>query len=161
MRIGVISDTHGLLRPEVFDVLRGVDRIVHAGDVGDPDILIALAAIAPVSAVWGNTDGWDLRNRIPETVTLNVEGVEIVVVHGHQHGSPSIDRLAAEYPRARMIVYGHTHQPAIDRVGEILCVNPGSAGPARFSLPITVAIATIDGGNVSAEHVELLERSSR
>jgi uncharacterized protein len=155
-RIGLISDTHGLLRPEAFRALQGVDRILHAGDVGDADILTELEAIAPVTAVWGNTDGWDLRQGLPEVARLPIGPGEAVVVHGQQFGSPTPEAVAAAYPGAVLVVFGHSHVPVIQRVGATLAVNPGSAGPRRFKLPTTLAIATVDGDHLDARLVELL-----
>lgn len=153
MRIGLISDTHGLLRPKVFDVFRGVDRILHAGDVGPEDILIELATIAPVDAVIGNTDGWDLRAVLPEERILKLEGHTIVLAHGHLLGSPTPVTLRRNWPRADIIVYGHTHVQKIDRAGA-LTINPGAAGPARFKLKPSVAILTL---GEAGESVELFE----
>lgn len=157
MRIGLISDTHGLLRGEVFDVFAGVDHVIHAGDVGDPDILTELEAIAPVTAVWGNVDGWELRARLPEVARLELDGVRIAVLHGQQLGSPSPAKAAAAHPDAGLVVFGHSHRPVIEQVGPTLAVNPGSAGPRRFRDPVTVAIAEIEGGAVRAELVNLLD----
>lgn len=138
IEIGLISDTHGLLRPEVFDALKGVSRIFHAGDVGPPDILLELATIAPVRAVWGNTDAPgrpDLVERIEETVS----GLRIVVTHGHELGSPRPPQLVSRYPAADIIVYGHTHQQLIVQAARRTVVNPGAAGPQRFKLVPSVA----------------------
>ncbi len=153
VRIGLISDTHGLLRPSVFDRLEGVLRILHAGDVGREDILIELEAIAPVTAVFGNTDGWELRRRLPEMARVEEAGRKIVVVHGHNPGSPTPARLVAAHPEADVVLYGHTHQALVERVGRTLVVNPGAAGPARFKLKPTVAILTLG----EDENVEVLE----
>lgn len=153
-RVGLISDTHGLLRPEVFDVFAGVDRILHAGDVGDPDILTELGAIGPVSAVWGNVD-FDLRSSLSEIVELQIGGVAVGVLHGHQLGSPTPARLAERLPKAGMVVFGHTHQPLVERIGTVLATNPGSAGPRRFNLPVTVGIATFERGQVTVDLVPL------
>jgi uncharacterized protein len=157
VRVGIVSDTHGLLRPELFARLAGVDRILHAGDLGPAELLTELEAIAPVTAVWGNTDGWDLRARLPEVARLTLEGVSVAVAHGHRLGSPKPASVAALFPDAGLVVFGHTHQPLIRRVGEALVVNPGSAGPRRFSLPVTIALATVEGGSVRAELVTLLD----
>lgn len=153
MRIGLISDTHGLLRPEVFDRFEGVDRILHAGDIGTTDILVELEAIAPVTAVYGNTDGFEIRARAPERAELEIEGRRVVVVHGHLLGSPTPERLRATEPEADIIVYGHTHKARIDRGGSTLVVNPGAAGPARFRLIPSIAILTLEG---DAAEVEIL-----
>jgi putative phosphoesterase len=148
MKVGILSDTHGLLRPELFEALDGVDQILHAGDIGSLDLLAELEALAPVTAVWGNTDGWDVRGRVPETAEVELGGVRVVVIHGHQLGSPTPAALAARYPAAGLVVFGHTHQPLIERVGGVLAVNPGSVGPRRFKLPVSLALATIDEGSV-------------
>ena len=148
MKIGIISDTHGLLRPEVFPVFEGVEHILHAGDVGPTDLLVELEAVAPVTAVWGNTDGWDVRRRVPEVAELELGGVRVVVVHGQQFGSPTPDRVAAAHPGAGLVVFGHTHQPLIEQVGSVLAVNPGSVGPRRFRLPVSLALGTIEEGSV-------------
>ena len=155
MRIGIISDTHGLLRSEVFTRFAGVDHILHAGDIGPAALLTELEAIAPVTAVWGNTDGFDIRQRVPEVATVELGGVRIVVLHGMQLGSPTPARAAAAYPDADLVVFGHSHKPVIEQVGGVLAVNPGSAGPPRFRDPITCAIGIIEGGRISVERIEL------
>jgi uncharacterized protein len=147
MRIGVISDTHGLLRPEVLEVFREVDHILHGGDVGGPDILDELGTIAPVTAVYGNTDGWDLRSRLPEVATLELDGFTIVVTHGDRFGSPTPEKLQAAFPQAEIIVYGHTHRPLLTLVDVVVTVmNPGGAGPRRFALPPSVGILELEPG---------------
>jgi hypothetical protein len=146
-RVGVIADTHGLLRPEVFEVFAGVDLILHAGDIGDLDILDELNAIAPVSAVWGNTDGFEVRSRVPEMLRTDIEGLPVVVVHGHQHASPTPERLNQAYQDALVIVFGHTHRPVLTVVDQVVTVmNPGGAGPRRFGLPPSVGILEIEPG---------------
>lgn len=159
MKIGIISDTHGLLRPQVFDVFVGVEHILHAGDVGDPDILTELAAVAPVTAVWGNVDGMDLRARIPEIARLELGGVRIAILHGMQLGAPTPQKAAAAHPDAGLVVFGHSHRPLIQQAGPTLAVNPGSAGPRRFKDPVTVAIAEIENGTVQARLIDLLPRN--
>lgn len=147
MRIGVISDTHGLLRPEVFEVFGSVDHILHGGDVGRPEILDELETIAPVTAVYGNTDGWEIRGRLPEVATVELDGFTIVVTHGHQLGSPTPEKLQAEFPAAEIIVYGHTHRPLLTLVDVVVTVmNPGGAGPRRFDLPASVGILELEPG---------------
>ena len=147
MRIGVISDTHGLLRPEVFEVFREVDHIVHGGDIGPAAILDELAAIAPVTAVYGNTDGWDLRGRLPQVARLQLDGFTIVVTHGDQFGSPTPDKLQAAFPDAEIIVFGHTHRPLLTLVDVVVTVmNPGGAGARRFDLPASVGILELEPG---------------
>jgi uncharacterized protein len=147
MRLGIIADTHGLLRPEVFDVFAGVDRILHAGDIGSPELLSELEAIAPVTAVWGNTDGFDLRGVVPEIVEIRIEGFDFLVVHGHQLGIPSPHKLHARWPAAEVIVFGHTHKPLLTTVDQVVTVmNPGGAGPRRFDLPASVGIMELEPG---------------
>jgi len=147
MRIGVISDTHGLLRPEVFDVFARVDHILHAGDVGPASILDELGTIAPVTAVYGNTDGRALRSRLPQVATLELDGFTIVVTHGDQLGSPTPEKLQTEFPGAEIIVFGHTHRPVLTLVDVVVTVmNPGGAGRRRFDLPASVGILELEPG---------------
>jgi len=147
MRLGIIADTHGLLRPEVFDAFSEVDRILHAGDIGPPELLTELEAIAPVTAVWGNTDGFDIRRRVPEIVETEILGFRFVLLHGHQVGSPTPERLNEAYPDAEIIIYGHTHRPLLTTVDQIVTVmNPGGAGPRRFDLPSSVGIMELEAG---------------
>lgn len=147
MRVGVIADTHGLLRPEVFEVFQGVEHILHAGDIGGEDILTDLEALAPVTAVWGNTDGWELRARLPEVARPELEGFEFVVLHGHQLGSPTPEALHAAYPDALGIIYGHTHRPLLTLIDRVVTVmNPGGAGRRRFDLPPSVGILEVEAG---------------
>lgn len=147
MRLGVISDTHGLLRPEVFEVFAGVDHILHGGDVGKPSLLDELGTIAPVTAVYGNTDAWDLRQSLPQVATLELDGFTIVVTHGDQFGSPTPERLHAEFPGAEILVYGHTHRPLLTLVDVVVTVmNPGGAGRRRFDLPASVGILELEPG---------------
>lgn len=147
MRLGVISDTHGLLRPEVFDAFEGVDHILHAGDVGNPGILSDLKALAPVTAVYGNTDGVELRGMLPQVATLDLDGFDIVVTHGDQLGSPTPEALHSTFPGAQIIVYGHTHRPLLTLVDVVVTVmNPGGAGARRFKLPPSVGILELEAG---------------
>jgi uncharacterized protein len=147
MRLGVISDTHGLLRPEVFDAFAEVDHIVHAGDIGSLDLLAELEALAPVTAVYGNTDGFDLRNRVPRVARVELDGFDIVVTHGDQFGSPTPEKLNAAFPEAQILVYGHTHRPLLTIVDVVVTVmNPGSAGPRRFTIPPSVGILELEAG---------------
>ncbi len=155
LKIGLISDTHGRLRPEVFPALDGVLRILHAGDVGGAQILVELEAIAPVTAVYGNTDTFELRERLPRVARVEEAGRRIVVAHGDALGSPTPAKLAAEYPDADVIVYGHTHIPKVERVGRALVINPGAAGPARFHLKPSLAILTLAPGEERVEVVPL------
>lgn len=147
MRLGIISDTHGFLRPEVFDVFKEVDRILHAGDIGPPELLEELRAIAPVTAVWGNTDGWDIRDAAAETVEERIEGLDFVMIHGHQFGSPTPAKLFARWPKADVYIFGHTHQPLLQTVDVVrTAMNPGGAGHARFNLPPSVGIMELEAG---------------
>ena len=147
MRLGVISDTHGLLRPEVFDAFAGVDQILHAGDVGSVDVLLELETIAPVTAVYGNTDGFELRSTLSKAATLQLDGFDIVVTHGHQFGSPTQAALNAAFPDAQIIVFGHTHRPLLTIVDVVVTVmNPGGAGARRFNLPPSVGILELEPG---------------
>lgn len=174
--IGVISDTHGLLRQEALVALRGCDLILHAGDVGDPRILSALASIAPVHAVFGNTDYGEVRTRLPRTTVVDLGapdgrpgGTAASGAPAHvtspgtgplaylHHGDRELDLDPAAAGLA-MVVSGHTHRPLVQRRGGVLFLNPGSAGPRRFALPATVARVTVgEGGALDAEMVELTD----
>lgn len=163
--IGVISDTHGLLRREALDALRGSDLILHAGDVGDPAILGALGALAPVHAVYGNTDGPGLRAALPATLAVDLGSADgrvgadppvgplAYILHGDRE--LDLDPAAAGIA---LVVSGHTHEPRIEDRGGVLYLNPGSAGPRRFSLPVSVASVRIgdDGAVHDAEILELV-----
>lgn len=155
MLVGLISDTHGLLRPAVLERLAGVDAILHAGDVGDPGILVELGALAPVHAVWGNTDGFDVREHAVERVQLELEGWQVLVTHGHELGSPKPASLRDAYPGADIIVFGHTHTPLLEEYRGALIVNPGAAGPARFRLRPSVALLELGPGTRTVRHLEL------
>lgn len=147
MRLGVIADTHGLLRPEVLDVFRNVDHILHAGDVGPLDLLTELEALAPVTAVYGNTDGWDVRARLPAVARVELDGFRVVVTHGDQLGSPTPEKLQAAFPDAEILVFGHTHRPILTLVDVVVTVmNPGGAGARRFDLPPSVGILELEPG---------------
>jgi putative phosphoesterase len=152
--IGLISDTHGLVRPEVFRALDGVSRIFHAGDVGPPDVLTELAAIAPVQAVWGNTDAPG-RADLVERIEVVIDGVRIVVTHGHELGSPTPPKLVSAHMTADVIVYGHTHQQLITKAARRIVINPGSAGPRRFKLQPCVAKLYILKGQADVELIPL------
>jgi len=136
MLIGIIADTHGVIRDEALHALRDVDMILHAGDVGKPAVLDALSAIATVHAVYGNVDLPD--GSLQASIDCEVEGVRVHMSHGHELGSPTPARLAARYD-ADVIVYGHTHRALVQQVGSTLVINPGAAGPARFNLKPSVA----------------------
>lgn len=153
--IGLVSDTHGLVRPEVHDALAGVELILHAGDVGGDEVLDELAVIAPVQAVYGNTDPPG-RPRLAQTIEQVVGGLRIHVSHGHELGSPTPARLLAAYP-AEVIVYGHTHRPLVTCADGRLVINPGAAGPRRFDLEPSVARLTIENGRAEVEIVRLVK----
>jgi putative phosphoesterase len=150
--IGLISDTHGLVRPGVFDALAGVELILHAGDVGR-GVLVELAAIAPVRAVYGNTDAPG-DPELAESIELSSGGVSIHVSHGHELGRPTPERLLATYA-ADVLVYGHTHRQLVVRADGRLVVNPGAAGHRRFDLQPSVARLTIRDGAAEVELIEL------
>ena len=147
MRLGVIADTHGLLRPEVFDVFREVDHILHGGDVGSREILIELEALAPITAVYGNVDPPDVRSRLPQVAHIELDGFDIVVTHGDQFEHPTPEKLRAAFPKAEIIVYGHTHKPLLELVDRTVTVmNPGGAGQPRFKLKPSVGIMELEPG---------------
>jgi len=151
--VGLISDTHGLVRPEVHDALEGVEMILHAGDVGGHEVLTELSTIAPVHAVYGNTDAPGEPGLVMER-GFRLEGVTIHVSHGHELGRPTVERLLARY-EADVIVYGHTHRPLLERSGTRLVVNPGAAGPRRFDLKPSVARLTLRNGRADAQLIWL------
>ena len=151
--IGLISDTHGLVRPDVHTALAGVELILHAGDVGGDDILDELGLIAPVHAVFGNTDEPG-EPRLAAEIVRTVGGLTIHVSHGHETGRPTPERLLATYA-GDVLVYGHTHRQLVARAGDRLVVNPGAAGPRRFDLRPSVARLTIVDGRAEVELVEL------
>lgn len=147
MRLGIISDTHGELRAQVFDVFSEVDRILHAGDVGSRELLLELGAIAPVTAVYGNMDDFELRSRLPKVAELELEGLFFTLTHGDQLGSPTSEALHAAFPRADVIVYGHTHRPKLELVDKTVTVmNPGAAGAALYGAPPSVGIMELEAG---------------
>lgn len=147
MRLGIISDTHGRLRPEVLDAFAGVDHILHGGDVGPAELLDQLAKLAPVTAVYGNVDGLEVRQRCPKVARVELDGFIVVVTHGDQFGSPTPAILRREFPDAEIIVYGHTHKSLLELVDKTVTVmNPGSAGAARFGVPPSVGIMELEPG---------------
>lgn len=150
IQVGLISDTHGLLRPPALARLRGVDFIVHAGDIGDPAILDALREIAPLTAVRGNNDVGSWAAELPETATLRAGEAAIYVIHDVK--SIDIDPVASGL---RAVVSGHSHKPSVTARDGVLYVNPGSAGPRRFTLPIAVGMLRIDAGALRAQIFEL------
>jgi putative phosphoesterase len=153
MLVGLVSDTHSLVRPEIFAGLAGVDLILHAGDVGGRSVLGELAVIAPVKAVYGNTDVPGDPNLKAE-LALDVNGLSVHVSHGHELGSPTPEKLLARYA-ADVIVFGHTHRPLVERSGARLVINPGAAGPRRFNLKPSVARMTVENGRAEVEIVWL------
>jgi uncharacterized protein len=148
--VGVISDTHGLLRPEAVNVLRGSELIVHAGDVGNPDVLERLRAIAPTVAVRGNVDTASWAQTLPETEVVDVGGVHLYVLH--DISALDLDPTAAGFAA---VISGHSHHPSAERRNGVLYLNPGSAGPRRFALPIAVARLEVTADRVRHEIIEL------
>lgn len=151
--VGLISDTHGLLRGGVHEALAGVEIILHAGDVGGQEILDELGLIAPVRAVYGNTDPPDMPG-LAEEISVTIGGVSIHVSHGHELGSPTPTNLSDAYD-ADVLIYGHTHRQMVTRIGERLVINPGAAGPRRFNLRASVGRLTITERKAEVEIVEL------
>lgn len=148
--IGVISDTHGLLRPEAVAALRGSDLILHAGDVGKPQVLDRLRGIAPVVAVRGNVDAGAWADALPVRETVEVAGLSLHLLHnvGELALCPAQAGFAA-------VVFGHSHQPTVERRGGVLYFNPGSAGPRRFKLPVAVGRLLVEGGGLRGEIIHL------
>lgn len=150
MLIGVISDTHGLLRPEAIAALRGSEHILHAGDVGSPEILDQLRSIAPVSVVRGNVDDGPWAELLPETEVVELAGASVYMLHDLKQ--LDLDPRSAGFA---VVVSGHTHQPKSEERNGVLYLNPGSAGPRRFRLPITVALLHVEDGSVSAKSIAI------
>jgi putative phosphoesterase len=155
MKIGVVSDTHGLLRPQIAPVLAGVERVLHLGDVGDASILRVLEKIAPVTAVRGNVDRSGPCGRLPETDVLLLEGHYIYMLH--DIGTLHLDPAAAKFSA---VLYGHSHKPSVERRKGVLYFNPGSCGPRRFQLPVTVGLLTIEEGAAPEARVIDLQTAS-
>jgi uncharacterized protein len=149
MIIGVISDTHGLLRPEALDLLRGSEHIIHAGDIGSPTIIPALEEIAPVTAIRGNIDTQAWARKFPETEIVELGGLSIYIIHdlNQLDLNPQAAGIAA-------VISGHSHQPKQETRDGVLYFNPGSAGPRRFKLPVSLGALEIDGGKLCAKIVE-------
>jgi putative phosphoesterase len=150
MIVGVISDTHGLLRPEAVALLRGADRIIHAGDIGGAEILSSLEALATVTAVRGNNDTGAWARALPSTEVVDAEGLLIYVLH--DVAELDVDPSAAGF---RVVVAGHSHRPRCEERDGVLWFNPGSAGPRRFKLPIAVGRLVVEGGDVRGEIVTI------
>lgn len=151
--LGVIADTHGLVRPEVHEALKGVYLILHAGDVGGDEVLDELNLIAPVAAVFGNTDPPG-HPRLVQRIDRTFAGVRLHVSHGHELGMPRPDKLLKAYD-ADVVIYGHTHVPLVNRVDGRLVLNPGAAGPRRFDIRPSLARLTLVDGRAEVEVVEL------
>jgi putative phosphoesterase len=149
--IGVISDTHGLLRPEALAALEGSDRIIHAGDVGDPEILDRLAQIASVTAVRGNVDHGAWVKDIPDTQILEIDGASIYILH-------ILEKLDVKPEAAGIdaVIYGHSHVPKQETKNGVLYFNLGSAGAKRFNLPVTIGKLVVEGGKIHGEILRLL-----
>ncbi len=150
MKVGVLSDTHGLLRAEVVDRLRGCDLILHAGDIGGPSILAELRTLAEVVAVRGNVDTGSWASELSREEYVDIEGRRIVIIHDLR--MLSLDPVSAGID---IVIYGHSHKPALERQGGILYLNPGSAGPKRFHLPVSMALLSLEDEAISTELIEL------
>jgi putative phosphoesterase len=155
LRVGLVSDTHGLLRPQVREFLVGCDYIIHGGDVGGAEILDELAVIASLIAVRGNNDTEPWAERLPETELIRVGNVFVYVIH--DLAELDVDPAAAA---ARIVVSGHSHIPKVEERGGVLYINPGSCGPRRFKLPISVGEVIVSGGGVKARLVEIKSPTS-
>lgn len=150
VQVGLISDTHNLLRPAALQALAGSALIIHAGDIGKPEIIKGLETLAPVIAVRGNNDRGEWAQAIPETQTVEVAGQKLFVLHDLK--TLELDPVQAGY---RVVISGHSHQPRAEWKAGVLYLNPGSAGPRRFKLPVTVALLWVSPAGVEAEHIEL------
>ena len=149
--IGLISDTHGLVRPEALKALEGVELIVHAGDIGKPEVLNRLQAIAPVAAIKGNNDTAPWARHIPEILDLHVKDRTLRVIHNVRDSESNLHEAGID-----VVISGHSHKPSLESRDNVLFVNPGSAGPRRFKLPVTVGLLLLRKAEVTAEIVELL-----
>ena len=156
MNIGVISDTHGLLRPEALEALRGSDLILHAGDIGSTQVLEGLEALSPVTAIRGNNDEAAWARRIPTTIRVAAERISIYMLHDLKELP-----LDPAQEKIDVVIAGHSHRPSMERRAGVLYLNPGSAGPRRFKLPICVAKLDVRGSQVRATIIELEDRTSR
>jgi uncharacterized protein len=150
MRVGIISDTHGLLRPEAVELLRGSEHIIHAGDIGAPEIVPELEKIAPVTAIRGNVDTQPWARKFAETEVVELDGLQIYVIH--DVNAIDLNPRAAGFAA---VISGHSHQPKQETRDGVLYFNPGSAGPRRFKLPISVGRLEIVNGEMSAEILEI------
>lgn len=150
MHIGLISDTHGLLRPEALAALQGCARIIHAGDIGKAAVLDGLSALAPLDLIRGNIDTADWAQALPERLDLRIDGLRLHVLHDLKE--LDVDPVVAGI---NVVIAGHSHQPCIERRDGVLYINPGSAGPRRFRLPISVALLRLEDGDAQAELIRL------
>lgn len=150
LSVGVISDTHGLVRPEAIEALRGADVILHAGDVGGPQVLQELGELAPVIAVRGNVDSRAWARALPERRRLELQDVPVLLLHDRALVGVSPARAGLE-----VVVFGHSHEPLAETHDGVLWFNPGSAGPERFSLPVSLGFLEVEGGQVRHRHVQL------
>jgi putative phosphoesterase len=148
IQVGVVSDTHGLLRPQVVDAFNGVDMILHAGDIGDPEVLESLMAVAPLFAVRGNNDREEWAKDIPETRIVSIGDIRVYMIH-------DVKEMGRSPSQCQAVVAGHSHRPSIEKREGILFLNPGSAGPRRFKLPICVARLIVRGATITARLIEL------
>lgn len=148
--IGVIADTHGLLRPQALQALAGVELIIHAGDIGNPMVLMGLSRVAPVEAVRGNTDRGNWADTLPRTQVVEVGGLHLYVLHELSH--LDLDPAAAGFAA---VIFGHSHEPSLEHKDGVLYLNPGSAGPRRFTLPVTLALVRVQDGSLTAQVIEL------
>jgi hypothetical protein len=151
IEVGVISDTHGLVRPEALRALEGVELIVHAGDVGSPDVLDALRAVAPVHAVRGNVDRGVWTESLPETAVVEVAGRSLYVLH--DRAELDLDPATAGFAA---VIFGHSHRPHHEEKDGVVFLNPGAAGPRRFRLPVSLARVTVDEARVDVRMIELV-----
>jgi len=136
-----------MLRPQVFEIFKEVDHILHGGDIGRWDLIVELETLAPVTAVYGNSDGFDIRAKVSQVAEIELEGFPIVVTHGDQFGSPTPAKLHQAFPHADIIVFGHSHRPVLELVDKTVTVmNPGGAGAPRFSIPPSVGILELEPG---------------
>ena len=149
-KIGILSDTHGLLRPEVVSAISDCDIIIHAGDVGNPGVLEKLWQLAPVHAVKGNMDKGNWANTLPLTEVVEIHGHFIYILHEIEH--LDLDPAAAKF---KMVIYGHSHKAELKKKGMVFYLNPGSAGPRRFTLPVTIAKVTVNSGGLIPEIIRI------
>jgi putative phosphoesterase len=150
IKVGIISDTHGLLRPEAIAAFRGVDQIIHAGDIGKPEILEQLAGIAPVTAVRGNNDQEAWATDLPESACMRIAGIKIFLIHDIKEIELDLKNAGVD-----IVIAGHSHRPLIENRDQILFINPGSAGPKRFKLPVSIALLEISEGRPAAHICQL------